>query len=87
MLKPIGTLALLWLTLRGAVGQLGDADDVHSFAFDFLTVKPRSRRVKVATDGEITWLRTPLQFRVAPQPLRLLKPRPAVQPDGAELLS
>lgn len=74
-LRPVGTLALLWLTLRGALGQLGAATDVHSFAFDRLTVKPRRRRIKVATDGEVGWLQTPLEFRVSAEPLRLLKPR------------
>jgi diacylglycerol kinase family enzyme len=32
------------------------------------------RRIKVAMDGEILWLRTPLEFRVAPRPLYLIKP-------------
>jgi hypothetical protein len=32
------------------------------------------RRVKAATDGEIVWLRTPLEFRRAPKPLYLIKP-------------
>lgn len=81
VLKPVGTLALLWLTLRGALGQLGDADDVHSFAFDEMRLQPRRRRIKVATDGEVTWLRTPLKFRVAPRLLPLLKPQPVPATD------
>jgi diacylglycerol kinase family enzyme len=73
--RPIGTLALFGLLGRGALGQLGDADNVASFAFDRLTVRPyRRRRVKVAMDGEVTWLHTPLVFQVAPQPLPLLVP-------------
>jgi hypothetical protein len=32
------------------------------------------RRIKVATDGEVFRLRAPLLFRVAPQPLMLIKP-------------
>jgi hypothetical protein len=34
----------------------------------------RTSRIKVATDGEVTWLQLPLEFRVAPQPLRLIRP-------------
>ena len=81
LLKPVSTLAMLGLLARGALGQLGEADDVLSFAFDQITVAPAmpygKRRIKVATDGEIGWAKAPLQFRVSPQPLYLLKPAPA----------
>jgi diacylglycerol kinase family enzyme len=76
-LRPTGTLTMLWLLLRGALGALGNADDVSSFSFERLTVRPAalgSRRVKVATDGEVVWLHAPLTFRVAPQPLMLMCP-------------
>lgn len=76
MLKPIGSLAMLWLLLRGAFGSLGEADDVESFAFQHMEVTPsrRRRRVKIAFDGEIAWMNAPLQFEVAQEPLWLLKP-------------
>lgn len=77
-LRPVATLGMLWLMLRGAFNRLGDADNIVSFGFQQMKVKPAHlsprRRIKVATDGEITWLRTPLEFRVSPQPLYLLKP-------------
>ncbi|MCX7276698.1 MAG: diacylglycerol kinase family protein [Burkholderiales bacterium] len=80
MLKPISTWAMAGLMLRGALGTLGEADTVESFAFSRMVVKPRLRKIKVAYDGEVTRMRTPLEFRVAPQPLYLLKPADA---DGA----
>ena len=53
---PVGTLAMLWLLVRGALGQLGEADNVISFGFRHLTVKPsslyRTRRVGKAGPGE-----------------------------------
>lgn len=80
MLKPVGTWSLLGLMLRGAFGQLGDADSVLSFGFGRLAVQPaaplRSRRIKVATDGEVFFMRAPLVFDVWPEPLMLLKPAP-----------
>ena len=80
VLKPVSTLAMLGLLARGALGQLGEADDVLSFAFDQITVSPAlpygKRRIKVATDGEIGWAKAPLSFRVSPEPLYLLKPAP-----------
>ena len=78
MLRPIGALAMLGLMLRGAFGTLGEASTVESFEFQRMLVKPRfgfaRRRVKVAFDGEVSWLRAPLDFRVSPTPLYLLKP-------------
>jgi hypothetical protein len=74
--RPVGTASLLWLALRGALGTLGDAENVRSFALRELEVKRserRSRSMKVAVDGEILQLHEPLRFRVSPQPLYLLK--------------
>ncbi|WP_151637745.1 diacylglycerol/lipid kinase family protein [Noviherbaspirillum aerium] len=76
-LKPVGPVAMIGLMLRGAFGRLDDADSVVSFAARELTVKPKfvlSAWTKVATDGEIFWLRAPLRFKVASEPLYLLKP-------------
>ena len=78
MLQPIGALAMLWLLLRGSLGSLGDADKVTCFQFDRIVVRPRlgwnGLRVKVAFDGEVNWMRTPLEFKVSPTPLYLIKP-------------
>jgi diacylglycerol kinase family enzyme len=78
MLRPIGTLSMFWLLCRGAIGTLGEASTVESFKFHRMVVKPRlaigGRMVKVALDGEVSWMRAPLEFRVSPKPLYLLKP-------------
>ena len=77
VLKPIGSMALFGLLLRGVLGRLGDAENVNSFSFRRLTVRPRGqRRIKVATDGEIVWMNSPLVFEVSPTPLLLLVPAP-----------
>lgn len=79
-LRPVGTLAMLGLMLRGALGQLSEAREVSSFAFDTLTVRPAVPVawpwVKVAADGEVFRLRAPLVFGVAGEPLMLIKPAP-----------
>lgn len=74
MPKPIGKLTMLGLILRGALGRLGDADNVVSFAFREISVAPKRHRhaIKVAVDGEIVWLDPPIVFRAAPRPLFLL---------------
>lgn len=77
VVRPIGPAALLSLAARGALGRLGEDDNVHNFAFRHMTVRPLARRqktIKVATDGEVWHATLPLQFRVAPQSLMLMTP-------------
>ena len=73
---PVGLLGMLALVLRAAWGRLGGAAAVTSFDFEYVRVRPRLglRRVKVARDGEVEQLPVPLTFRVAAQPLWLLRP-------------
>jgi diacylglycerol kinase family enzyme len=79
MLRPIGTLSMIGLMLRGAMGTLGEAQSVDRFEFDHMVVRPNLPQgrsgVKVAFDGEVTTMRAPLDFRVLEQPLYLLMPR------------
>ena len=81
VLAPMPTATLLGLVARGAMGKLGQARGIRHFAFTSITVRPSSpavARVKIATDGETKWMRTPLEFEVAPKPLLLMKPIDAV---------
>lgn len=77
ILKPVGTVAMLGLVLRGAMGRLGDAGGVEHFACQKLVVEPTltlgRRRMKVAFDGEVEWMISPLTIRVMPKPVWLLK--------------
>jgi diacylglycerol kinase family enzyme len=77
-LRPIGALSMLWLLIRGTIGTLGEANAVESFKFHRMVVKSRlplgGHMIKAAIDGEVIWMRTPLEFRVSPNPLYLLKP-------------
>jgi diacylglycerol kinase family enzyme len=82
ILKPIGTLSMLGLMLRGALGQLGEASGIERFVCQSLLVKRTHmlgrRKVKVAFDGEVGWMGSPLTIRVLPEPLWLLKAAPEV---------
>jgi len=83
ILKPVDAFKMLAIMLRSIVGKLGDAPSVDSFGFTAMTIKPtlprRLKRIKVATDGEILWMNTPLKFRVWPDSLLLIKPKPAIE--------
>jgi len=78
IVEPVGTAKLLWLGVRGMLGQLGEDERIRNFPFRSMTVRllnGTSRRgIKVAVDGEIFWSQPPLRFRVADQPLMLLAP-------------
>lgn len=75
VVRPIGTWAMLGLVLRGALGRLGEADQVQSFTFQGLEVNVRSaRRVRISADGETGLMSLPLRFSVSPQRLRLMVP-------------
>jgi diacylglycerol kinase family enzyme len=84
MLRPMGTLAMVGLMLRGAMGTLGEADSIESFEFEHMLVKPRldlgRGKVKIAFDGEVQWMRWPIEFEVSRKPLYLLKPDSAPTP-------
>jgi len=82
-LRPVGRLTMLGLLLRGALGRLGEADQVLHLATRRLTVHAGrrlgvlgARRMKVATDGEVQWMQLPITFEVAKEPLDLLRPAP-----------
>jgi diacylglycerol kinase family enzyme len=80
--RPASAWGMLGILLHGAVGRLGAAEGVEAFAFREMEValaRPRRRPafVKVATDGESARLSLPVVFRVAPRPLRLVRPSAA----------
>jgi diacylglycerol kinase family enzyme len=70
-----------WSKLRmlaaAGLGRLAAEPDIHSFTLRTLTVGARhTRRLKVATDGEVTWMQLPLRITVGPRPLLLMLPPP-----------
>lgn len=76
VVRAVSPWGMLKLIARATIGRLGDAPEVTSFGLERMTVRSRIRlrRIKVATDGEVAWLRAPLNFRVAPHPLLLIRP-------------
>lgn len=82
-LREPGTAGMIGLVLRSALGRLGDAEQVDTFAFRELLADPLGyRRIKVACDGEVLRMTPPLRFRAGP-PLRLLAPAPEARAELA----
>jgi diacylglycerol kinase family enzyme len=88
--RPVGKLRMLGLLLRGAIGRLGEADDVTAFAFRSMTVRAPllsgRRRIKVAADGEVCKLELPLRFEALEGRLALLVADAAADAGGAAAL-
>lgn len=87
-LHPVSIAGMLWLVLCGSLGRLGDAGSVEIGSFRSLQVSvpgARRPRIKVATDGEIGWMRLPLRFAVADERLALLCPRPPEEQRAASI--
>ena len=79
LLKHAGSrLQLYRLALKGALGSLNEEEQVSLSTFKRLIVQPRPRWqfrfVKVALDGEIRRMRTPLYFEAVPGAISVLMP-------------
>jgi diacylglycerol kinase family enzyme len=70
--RPLGTLQLWQLGLRGLLRGLHGTDALEVVCARELVVQVRRRRVRVAMDGEVARLRGPLRFRIREKALRVL---------------
>ena len=61
-----GRLRLLQLALRALFGRLKQARDFEALHASEVVVESRHRRLRVATDGEITMMTPPLRYRCRP---------------------
>ena len=66
-----GLLRFAFDALRGRLGQERDFDVLHAAELD---IETRRRRLRVATDGEVTVMDAPLRYRVRPGALTVLAP-------------
>jgi YegS/Rv2252/BmrU family lipid kinase len=70
-----GRLGLLRLAWRALFGGLRDEEDFDALCTREISIEThRPKRLRVATDGEVTIMTTPLQYRVRPGALRVLVP-------------
>jgi YegS/Rv2252/BmrU family lipid kinase len=71
-----GRLGLLRLAWRALFGGLRDEQDFDAMCTKEIWIETRRpKRLRVATDGEVTIMTTPLHYRVRPGALRVLVPK------------
>ncbi|TAM45290.1 MAG: sphingosine kinase [Acidobacteria bacterium] len=71
-----GRLGLLLLALRALFKRLKQSKDFDMGAAKSLQVETRHDRLRVANDGELCYMRTPLEYRLLPAALSVVVPGP-----------
>jgi diacylglycerol kinase family enzyme len=71
-----GRFGLLRLALRALLRRLRQANDFDMLTAPSLVVDTRHSHMRVATDGEVTLMETPLHYRIRPGALRVIVPEP-----------
>lgn len=69
-----GRRAVLSLAARALVGRLDGSSDLQAEDADRLTIQCTRRSMRVALDGEVMRLRPPLEYRIRPRDLTLMRP-------------
>ena len=75
-----GRRGLLGLVLRALIGTLHQARDFEALTAQSLTIATRHKALPIATDGEVTVMTTPLEYRIRPKALRVIVPARASEP-------
>ena len=75
-----GRWRLLQLALRALTGRLRQARDFDAIVATDIVVQSKRKRLRVATDGEVTVMTPPLHYRVRPASLIVMRPRTASPP-------
>ena len=69
-----GRLALIRLGWRALCGRLAQERDFDVLTAAHLDIDTRHKRIRVATDGEVTVMATPLRYRIRPGALCVIVP-------------
>src|SRR5258706_8134739 len=69
-----GRWGLIRLGLRALLGRLREEKDFLALLTDEVTIETRHRRLRVAFDGEVATMQTPLHYQSRPGGLRVMVP-------------
>jgi len=69
-----GRLGLIRLAWRALSGRLAQEKDFDVLLADTMEIATRHKRIRVATDGEVTVMATPLRYRIRPGALSVIVP-------------
>jgi len=66
-------IGLLWLAVSAVFGRLRDVENFDVLVSHEFRIETRRRRIAVANDGEVSLMTAPLEYRLRPGALRLLR--------------
>ncbi len=69
-----GRMRLVQLAFRALFGRLRQARDFEALLAADIVVESGHRRLRVATDGEVTLMQPPLHYRIRPASLKVIRP-------------
>jgi diacylglycerol kinase family enzyme len=73
--RDIGRWGLVRLAASALLGRLREARDFDALCTKEVWIETRRTRLRVATDGEVTVMKSPLHYRVRPAALRVIAPK------------
>jgi diacylglycerol kinase family enzyme len=73
-----GRFGLFRLALHALFGRVDQAQDFDVFSVAEARIETRKRRLLLARDGEVEWMKSPLKYRIRPNALRVLVPNDTV---------
>ena len=65
----------VWLLLRASLGLWKGDPDLEASELEKVTIHSKNRRLRVANDGELLTLETPLHYSIRPKALTVLVPK------------
>ena len=71
---PTSRLGLVSMAFRALVGRLDRERSLQMFNVTEAWIETRRSRVRVSTDGEVGWMRSPLHYRLLPLNLKVIVP-------------
>ncbi|HEV7904756.1 MAG TPA: diacylglycerol kinase family protein [Pyrinomonadaceae bacterium] len=80
--RDIGRWGLVRLALSALLGRLRESGDFDALCTKEVWIATRRTRLRVATDGEVNIMRSPLHYRVRPGALRVITPRRKDEDEG-----
>jgi diacylglycerol kinase family enzyme len=74
VLRDSGRFGLANLATRALLGRLRQSRDFEALGLTSVTVEDRRAILRIAIDGELVPLRTPIRYRIRPGDLRVMTP-------------
>jgi YegS/Rv2252/BmrU family lipid kinase len=69
---PVSRAGLVWMAVSAMFGHLDKTRSLQMFGVEEAWIDTRHKHVRVSTDGEVSLMRSPLEYRLLPAALRVI---------------